>query len=91
MLLIPARIRQIKEDGWREGYKDGTEDARQELREQMNKRLFEAAQRFGYMVNGERVLPFTPEVRRFLDGEEVAAPVQERPRLYVRFGRRRQG
>ena len=49
MLLIPARIRQIKVEGWREGYKDGTEDARQELREQMNKRLFEAAQRFGYM------------------------------------------
>ena len=90
MLLIPARIRQIKYEGWREGYKEGTEDARQEIREQMNKRLYEAAERFGYMDNGVRVLRFTPEVRRFLAGEDVDVPVQRWSRQYRR-PRRRQG
>ena len=78
MLLIPARIKQIKEEGRREG------------RKEKNKRLFEAAERFGYMDNGVRVLRFTPEVRRFLAGEDVDVPVQRWSRQYRR-PRRRQG
>ena len=47
-------------------------------------------ERFGYMVNGERVLPFTPKVERFLAGEEVEAPAEDRLRRYARSRRRRQ-
>ena len=85
MLLIPARIKQIKDEGRREGYKEGLEEVRQER----NKRLYEAAERFGYMDNGVRVLRFTPEVRRFLAGEDVDVPVQRWSRQYRR--RRRRG
>ena len=81
MLLIPARIRQIKDEGRREGRREG--------RKEGDKRLFEAAERFGYMDNGVRVLRFTPEVRRFLAGEDVDVPVQRWSRQYRR--RRRRG
>ncbi len=36
---------------------------------QEQKRRKEAYERYGFEVDGVRVLPDTPEVRRFLDGE----------------------
>ena len=74
MLLIPARIKQIKDEG----------------RKERDKRYAEALARFGYVRNGVRVLEFTPEVQRFLDGEEVAVPAEDRLRRYARSRRRRQ-
>ena len=74
VLLIPARIKKLKNEG----------------RKEAGKRLNEAKERFGYMENGDRVLRFTPEVQRFLDGEEVAAPAEDRLRRYARSRRRRQ-
>ena len=75
VLLIPARIKKLKNEG----------------RKEADKRLQEAKERFGYMVNGDRVLRFAPEVQRFLDGEEVDTPVQRRSRRYARSGRRHRG
>ena len=54
VLLIPQRIKELKDRGRRE----------------QQKRVEEAYRRFGVEVNGVRMLPQTPEVRRFLRGEE---------------------
>ena len=78
VLLIPERIKKLKNEGREEG------------REERDKRYAEAMERFGYVEDGERVLKFTPEVRRFLAGEEVAAPAEDRLRRYARSRRRRQ-
>ncbi len=63
MLLIPAAIRKIKEEGRKVG--------RREVREEMKERLDEAYKRFGVDVDGVIGLPDTPEVWRFLNGEDV--------------------
>ena len=47
-----------------------TDRVREQLREQAHARRQEALARFGVEVNGVRMLPDTPEVQRFLDGEE---------------------
>ncbi len=44
--------------------------ARKEAREEGRKRWDEVCAKFGFEVNGVPVLPWTPEVRRFLDGED---------------------
>ena len=75
MLLIPARIKQIKDEG----------------RKEADKRFWEAVARFGYVRNGVRVLRFTPEVQRFLDGEEVEAPSEDLLRRHARARRRHRG
>ena len=46
--------------------------AREESREEGRKRWDEANAKFGVEVNGALMLPWTPEVRRFLDGEDDA-------------------
>ena len=51
MLLIPARIRELKRQG----------------RQEQRKRVKEAYERFGVEVDGVVMLPDTPEVREFLD------------------------
>ena len=71
VLLIPARIKKLKDEG----------------RKERDKRFDEAVERFSRDVNGQRMLPLTPNVRRFLVGEEV--DVRERPRRYGRARRRR--
>ena len=86
VLLIPARIKKLKNEGREEGRVEG----REEGREERDKRYAEAMERFGYMENGARVLKFTPEVQRFLAGEEVEAPAKDRLRRYARSRRRRQ-
>ena len=76
-----------REEGREEGRVEGIEEG-QQVRD---KRYAEAMERFGYVKNGgARVLEFTPEVQRFLDGEEVAAPAEDRLRRYARSRRRRQ-
>ena len=79
VLLIPARIKKLKNEGREEG------------REERDKRYAEALARFGYMRNRVRVLEFTPEVQRFLDGEDVAAPAEDLSRRYARARRRHRG
>ena len=53
MLLIPARIRELKRQG----------------RMEIDARYREAYRRFGVEVDGVVMLPRTPEVQAFLDGE----------------------
>ena len=53
MLLIPARIKELKRQGRREE----------------RARYREAYRRFGVEVDGVVMLPDTPEVQAFLDGE----------------------
>ena len=54
--------RRAEERGIKRGIKEGEEKQRTRRREAML--------RFGVEVNGVRMLPDTPEVQRFLDGEE---------------------
>ena len=72
VLLIPARIKKLKDEG----------------RKERDRRFDEAVERFSRDVNGVRMLPLTPNVRRFLVSEEVDA--RERLRRYARSRRRRQ-
>ena len=58
MVLAGIKIRQWKE----EGRKEGTDNQR--------KREEEAYARYGVEVNGVLMLPKTPEVERFLSGED---------------------
>ena len=53
VLLIPAAVKKIMNEGRRE----------QRNREEA------ALAKFGYEIDGVRVLPMTPEVQRFLSGE----------------------
>ena len=46
------------------------ERGREQGRKEVRSRQEEALARFGVEVNGVRVLPYTPEVQRFLDGED---------------------
>ena len=55
MLLIPARIRELKRQG----------------RMEQRARLREAYRRFGVEVDGVRVLPDTPEVQAFIDDDSA--------------------
>ena len=61
MVLAGMKIRQWKE----EGRKQGIEQERKRRR----KREEEARAKFGVEVNGVLMLPQTPEVERFLEGE----------------------
>ena len=54
--------RRAVERGMKQGMERGIEQARS--------RRKEALSRFGVEVNGVRMLPDTPEVQRFLDGEK---------------------
>ena len=60
VLLIPARIKKLKAEGRAEG------------RKEQKARLEEAYKRFGVEVDGKVMLPRTPEMERFLAGEEPA-------------------
>ena len=55
MLLIPARIRELKRQGCME----------------QRARLREAYRQFGITVDGVVMLPDTPEVQAFLDNESA--------------------
>ena len=80
-----------REEGRVEGREEGRVEGLEEGQQVRDKRYAEAMERFGYVKNGgARVLEFTPEVQRFLAGEEVAAPAEDRLRRYARSRRRRQ-
>ena len=61
MLLIPAEVKRLINKGRREG--------RREVRTERDRRYKEAYERFGVEVGGVVMLPRTPEVQEFLDGE----------------------
>ena len=65
VLLIPARVKKLKEEGREEGLELGKAAERQA---QLIRRK-EALERFGIEVNGVRMLPDTPEVDEFLTGK----------------------
>ena len=77
MVLAGMKIKQLKEEGRKkglvegreEGLVEGREEGRKEERKNQRKRQEEAYARFGVEVDGVLVLPKTPEVERFLDGE----------------------
>ena len=58
MVLAAMKIKEWKEQG------------RKEERERRRKREDEAYAKFGFEVDGVLVLPRTPEVQRFLAGED---------------------
>ena len=66
-MLKESVMRKAREEGRREG----REKARKEIRERRLKRWNEAFDRFGVEVDGVVMLPKTPEVERFLDGESA--------------------
>ena len=88
MVLAAMKIRQWKEQGRVEGHKEGRQvghqegrvegrkEGREEGTENQRKREEAAYARFGFEVNGVLVLPRTPEVERFLAGEDGQAPEQ---------------
>ena len=66
MVLAGMKIRQLKA----EGREEGREEGRKEERDRRRKREEKARTKFGVEVNGVLMLPQTPEVQRFLDGED---------------------
>ena len=66
MVLAGMRIKQLREEGRAEGHKEGQKEGR---RNQL-KRHEEAVARYGVEVDGVIMLPQTPEVQRFLAGED---------------------
>ena len=64
MVLATMRAIKLKEEARKEGQAEG----RKEERERRRKREEEAYEKFGVEVNGVLMLPRTPEVQRFLDG-----------------------
>ncbi len=81
MVLATMRAIKLKEEGRKEGReegraegrtegrKEGRKEGREEERKRRNKRQAEALAKFGVAVDGVIMLPQTPEVQRFLDGE----------------------
>ena len=64
LLRMALRIREEIEEKIRE-------QGRREYRQEYIQRLHEAVERFGYYASdGQQVLPLTPEVKRFLDGDD---------------------
>ena len=66
MVLAGMKIKQLREEGRKEGIEQGIERERKRRR----KREEEARAKFGVEVDGVLMLPQTPEVERFLSGED---------------------
>ena len=58
-----------RKEGFEEGLKEVREERRRRWREERRKRWEEAYAKFGVEVDGVLMLPMTPEVERFLEGE----------------------
>ncbi len=73
MVLATMRAIKLKEQARKEGHAEGREEGhaegREEERKQRCKRIAAAYEKFGVEVNGVLMLPRTPEVQQFLDGE----------------------
>ena len=72
MVLAGMKARQLKAEGIEQGIKQGIEQERERRR----KREEEARAKFGFEVDGVLMLPQTPEVERFLAGEDDPESVQ---------------
>jgi len=70
MVLAGMKIRQWREEGRKEGVEQGIEQGIEQERKRRRKRDEEARAKFGVEVDGVLVLPQTPEVERFLAGED---------------------
>jgi len=70
MVLAGMKIRQWREEGRKEGVEQGIEQEIEQERKRRRKRDEEARAKFGVEVDGVLVLPQTPEVERFLAGED---------------------
>ena len=70
MLLIPKAVREIMEKGRKEGREEGVELGQK----QRDERRRQALEKFGFEVNGVRVLPDTPEVNEFLESPPASNP-----------------
>ena len=72
-MLEEAVKRKAREEGRKEGFEEGLKEVREERRmrwrEERRKRWEEAYAKFGVEVDGVLMLPMTPEVERFLEGE----------------------
>ena len=62
----------LKESVMKKAREEGRREAQKEIRERRLKRWNEAFDRFVVEVNGVVMLPWTPEVERFLAGESEA-------------------
>ena len=58
-----------REEGRTEGREEGREEGRTEERDRQSKLYEKALVKFGVEVDGVLMLPHTPEVREFLEGE----------------------
>ena len=70
MVLAGMKIRQWREEGRKQGVEQGIEQGIEQERKRRRKREEEARAKFGVEVNGVLMLPQTPEVDRFLAGED---------------------
>ena len=59
-----------REQADRKATERGLKRGRKEAREEARTRMQQALVRFGVEVNGVRMLPDTPEVQEFLEGED---------------------
>ena len=62
MVLAAMKARQLKAEGIEQGI--------EQERKRRQKRVDEAYARFGFEVEGVLMLPCTPEVQRFIEGED---------------------
>lgn len=70
MVLAGMKIKQLREEGRKEGRKEGVEQGIEQERKRRRKREEEARAKFGVEVDGVLMLPQTPEVERFMAGED---------------------
>ena len=69
MVLATIRALEIKEEAREEGRKEGREEGIEEGLKRQRDRQEAALAKYGVEVDGVLMLPQTPEVRRFMDGE----------------------
>ena len=69
MVLATMRAIKLKEEARKEGHEAGQKQGRKQERERRRKLYEQTLAKFGVEVDGVLMLPQTPEVREFLEGE----------------------
>ena len=69
MVLATMRAIKLKEEARKEGREQGRKEERRRQRKRQRKLYDQALAKFGVEVDGVLMLPHTPEVREFLEGE----------------------
>ena len=69
-MLKESILRKARKEGFEQGLKIAREARLKKMREEHRKRWDEAYARFGFEVEGVLMLPCTPEVQRFIEGED---------------------